>query len=1043
MALEGFDLESFAQALSVPTQEALAALPEIQKRPEAWQLAFDLLASNNSNCRFFGAHTLHAKISRDWDTLDAERQSALRDELIRLAVENSGGALNVLNKLSQALAAYALLMPADAWDGFLNSVVTALQKQAQNTGMSAGAAIVDFLEVFPEELNRTALAAAQQGRLVQDVKAALPLVLQILISVVRGLEGSVRGGDAAFEQLGQSVVWRTRAWKAIQQWLQFGVPSDTLFVPLLDVCLQQLCVLAAHRLRSDGHDDDDEIQAAAAAADDMVSNMKVAAKYSRSVGTLVLEHLGQKWVGQILDHSARDSGHDARAWSAVAISFGETYTDFIVSGMADAGLSEHVGAFLQLMVALTRFPGHHGFDEDVSDQPLSFWYLLQEALVDYEAEAEPGAAAAVAAAARNTYADVLRALVAKSAFPAAATWLAADRDERERFASYRREVGDALLNAYYVLRSDMLGALVDEVHALGALTTADWQHAEALLFALRSIGEAVPSDEAVHLPRLFAADALTQHLLPVLQVRADGDRASQWALTSLKAGVIAVVGAYGDWWRGRGELLAAVVPSVATALHEPALVPTAVSALRRICDSCRDELGVAAASLVQLACDVLGAGAAVPAREQQRIFEAVAEVVLAQPPDTHAAALLPLTSALLAALRVDVARLESSLSASEPAVAALIDHLRLVEALARGLQFGDDVEEHALAGDADATSMLAYAARCYQDSALHEFRIGLLAVLDRALVLLTAMSQPDDTLLECMLATVNSAVRRSPHAFALPFADSVAFVGRTWSVAVARPGADFAPVFSARWADQCPALLQSISQLATVAVPDAESTSDATDRVLGSVLARAIDDVCAGLAREAATLPVAIEQQPIVSEYVFDLCTRVLQTRPALLAHVEHATVARLCTLSVHALAVPNRLALKPTAYFLTALIRLSATTARPSPATPLLASLWSEFGPEWLRATLQGIGGAHPRSLLPNLAELLFAMVRHHLQSVKLWMAELLAQPAFPSPHADDAAKRQFVQHLLATRSFVRAKAIVNEFSVCCRNLQGTAYAA
>ncbi|KAJ2444272.1 hypothetical protein IWW46_002105 [Coemansia sp. RSA 2440] len=339
--------------------------------------------------------------------------------------------------------------------------------------------------------------------------------------------------------------------------------------------------------------------------------------------------------------------------------------------------------------------------------------------------------------------------------------------------------------------------------------------------------------------------------------------------------------------------------------------------------------------------------------------------------------------------------------------------------------------------------MLAYAARCYQDSALHEFRIGLLAVLDRALVLLTAMSQPDDTLLECMLATVNSAVRRSPHAFALPFADSVAFVGRTWSVAVARPGADFAPVFSARWADQCPALLQSISQLATVAVPDAESTSDATDRVLGSVLARAIDDVCAGLAREAATLPVAIEQQPIVSEYVFDLCTRVLQTRPALLAHVEHATVARLCTLSVHALAVPNRLALKPTAYFLTALIRLSATTARPSPATPLLASLWSEFGPEWLRATLQGIGGAHPRSLLPNLAELLFAMVRHHLQSVKLWMAELLAQPAFPSPHADDAAKRQFVQHLLATRSFVRAKAIVNEFSVCCRNLQGTAYAA
>ncbi|KAJ2817041.1 hypothetical protein IWW50_006296, partial [Coemansia erecta] len=586
----------------------------------------------------------------------------------------------------------------------------------------------------------------------------------------------------------------------------------------------------------------------------------------------------------------------------------------------------------------------------------------------------------------------------------------------------------------------MLGALVDEVGSLGALAVADWQHAEALLFALRSIGEAVPADEAVHLPRLFSADALAQQLLPVLQARAGGDRAAQWALTSLKAAVIAVIGAYGDWWRGRGELLAAVVPSVAAALHEPALVPTAVAALRRICDSCRDELGAAAASLVQLACDVLGAGAAVPPREQQRIFEAVAEVVLAQPPETHAATLRPLTSALLAALRSDVARLESSLAEPEPPIAALADRLRLVEALARGLQFADDVEEHALAGDADAAATLAFAARCYQDAALREFRAGLLAVLDRALELQASMLQPDDSLLECMLGVVNSAVRRGPHAFAMPFADSVGFVGRAWAVAVALPGADAAPVFRPRWADQCPALLQSIAQLATVATPaawNADADTDAADRVLGAVLTRAIDDVSAGLARDAPTLPVAIEQQPVVSEYVFDLCTRVLQARSVLLAHVESTTVARLCTLSLHALAVPNRLALKPTAYFLTALIRLSAANSRPSPATPLLAALWAEFGPAWLRATLLGIGGAHPRSLLPNLAELLFAMVRHHLSSVKLWLAELLAQPAFPSPHASDSAKRQFVQQLLATRSFVRAKAIVNEFSIQCRNLQ------
>ncbi|KAJ2300874.1 hypothetical protein IWW55_003863, partial [Coemansia sp. RSA 2706] len=924
-----------------------------------------------------------------------------------------------------------------------------MQEHARSTGADsaqAGFAIVDFLEVFPEELNRTALAAAQQGRLVQDVRAALPLVLQILTSVVRGLPGSVPADNAPefAQRLGQSAQWRTRAWKGILQWLQFGIPGDSLFVPLLEVCLQQLRVLAAHRLRNDGLDDDDEIQAASAAADDMVSNMKVAAKYARSVGALVLEQLSQGWVVQILDHSARDDSQDAMAWSAVAISFGETYTDFIVSHMADPGLSEPIGAYLQLMVALTRYPGHHGFDEDVSDQPLNFWYLLQEALLEYSYDSEGDATIPTMEAARRTYAEVLRALVAKSAFPTADTWLSADRDTRERFASYRRESGDALLNAYYVLRGDMLGALVDEVLSLGALSLDDWQRAEALLFALRSIGEAVPVTETEHLPRLFSAKALSGQLLPVLQARTDGsDRAAQWGLTSLQAAVISLTGAYGEWWRERAELLAVVVPSVATGLHEPALVPTAVAALRRICENCREQLGSAASSLVQLACDVLRAGAAVPAREQQRIFESVAEVVLAQPPDTHATMLEPLTSVLLSALHTDVTQLETVHGSPEPQIAVLTDRLRLAEALARGLQFADDIEEHALAGDADAVAALVFAAQCYQGASLQAFRNGLLGVLSRILALpewprdAAGMVQLDDVLLESMLAVVNSAVRRGPHAFALAFSDAVTFVGSVWTAVVARVGADGTPTFGARWADQCPALLQSIAQLATVAAPAtaawsaAAPNSDETDRVLGAVITRAIGDVCAGLACDASGLAVAIEQQPVVSEYVFDLSTRVLQTRPALLACVDHAATARLCELSVHALTVPSRLALKPTAYFLTALIRLSGGSARSTPATPLLQALWAEYGAAWLRAALAGIGGTLPRSLLPNLTELLFAMARNHLHTVKSWMTELLAQPAFPSPHADAAAKRNFQQQLLGTRSFVRAKAVVGEFSI------------
>ncbi|KAJ1886719.1 hypothetical protein LPJ66_009488, partial [Kickxella alabastrina] len=291
MALENFDLQAFAQALSIPTQEALEALPQIQKQPIGWKFAFDLLKSSNFNCRFYGAHTLQVKIARDWDSLNEERQQALRPELIRLVAEQCDAPLNVLNKVNQALATYALRTVPSEWSNFLPSVIESIQQSAQDAGkdsMRAGYAIVDFLELFPEELNRTAIGSAQQAKLVQDVKESLPFVLELLTSIVRGLPGSpeIANVPVFAKQLGQDYVWRTRAWKAILQWLQFGISRDTLFVPILEMGLHQLQILAVHQLSDDNVTDDDEVDAALAVVEDMVGNVNMAAKYAQTVGTL-------------------------------------------------------------------------------------------------------------------------------------------------------------------------------------------------------------------------------------------------------------------------------------------------------------------------------------------------------------------------------------------------------------------------------------------------------------------------------------------------------------------------------------------------------------------------------------------------------------------------------------------------------------------------------------------------------------------------------------------------------------------------------------
>ncbi|KAJ2317121.1 hypothetical protein GGI00_006844, partial [Coemansia sp. RSA 2681] len=305
----------------------------------------------------------------------------------------------------------------------------------------------------------------------------------------------------------------------------------------------------------------------------------------------------------------------------------------------------------------------------------------------------------------------------------------------------------------------------------------------------------------------------------------------------------------------------------------------AVAAFRRICDSCRAQLAPAAAGMVGLACEVVLAGAAVPPREQQRIAEAVAEVLMALPPPELALALAPLADALAGRLRASLALLEAAppgldARAAAPYAAPLAAHLRLAEALARGLQFSDDAEERALqAPDADAAAAMARAAQCYRDSAaLAAFRRCLAAVLERVFAARLwqrapcgGLAEVDDALLEGVLAVVNSTARRSPHVLAMGFGASVAFVAGAWAAVIVRHDGDgddarHAPAaLGPRWADQSPAFLQTITQLVTVSRPDADADADAA---LAALLSRAVDDVCAAVACDAPSLPVAIEQQP-------------------------------------------------------------------------------------------------------------------------------------------------------------------------------------
>ena len=95
--------------------------------------------------------------------------------------------------------------------------------------------------------------------------------------------------------------------------------------------------------------------------------------------------------------------------------------------------------------------------------------------------------------------------------------------------------------------------------------------------------------------------------------------------------------------------------------------------------------------------------------------------------------------------------------------------------------------------------------------------------------------------------------------------------------------------------------------------------------------------------------------------------------------------------------------------------VALLAGTRFPSPLEPQADTLLKHFGPQILRAILLSAGSEGPRSVIPNLAELLAHFVqRIPGEEMANWLEGILAEPGFPDPRATPAAKTRLKEVVL-----------------------------
>ncbi|KAF0047249.1 hypothetical protein F2P81_000882 [Scophthalmus maximus] len=182
-------------------------LTQAQGSAQAWHFCWALLSPDKlPEVQFFGASTLHTKISRHWSDLPTDQHEGLRIQLLDHILRFSSGPKMVLTRLCVSLASMALNLIPQAWLQPVADMVRAFQPQkpASEGGPGAEAsqdphahclALLELLTVLPEEFQSSRLAQARRTQLREALAGEWAVVCPMLCQLLQSQDSSNRVKD--------------------------------------------------------------------------------------------------------------------------------------------------------------------------------------------------------------------------------------------------------------------------------------------------------------------------------------------------------------------------------------------------------------------------------------------------------------------------------------------------------------------------------------------------------------------------------------------------------------------------------------------------------------------------------------------------------------------------------------------------------------------------------------------------------------------------------------------------------------------------------
>ncbi|KAI8988860.1 armadillo-type protein [Pilobolus umbonatus] len=493
----------------------------------------------------------------------------------------------------------------------MSATVSALQtgSQAYHIPLDIiNSTLLEFFTLVPEEISNADIIGGKKSQLMGELKEGIPLVISTLISFLFTAETS--------HPIKQKTL------NCLQSWIQYGVRledahlllqktmeflgDEDLFEPAVDVLLESMQQSSWSRYNNYR----DEL-----------------------LHCLTSDGMKAKFSECILQ-SDEETG---RLLAKLFTAFGETYADYIVTQLADPTMT----CLMEMTMQLTGFEGYFPVDQEVTEIPLNFWYVLQETLFDDNIlpdnthkrlwKVRCGQTAIV------MYRGLVKTLIKKACFPDELTW-----------NSWNKDMLSIIIdNALYI---------INNWNAIPLAT----QNMEATLFALKSISEEISSSENQHITRLFGDEIF--------------GRLPQNCEPRLKNTILLLMGSLSEWLKSHPQFLGFVMNYIVPSLSDPQLAPSASIAFSDICDTCREFLVDELETLMHM-------------NIMQKVVESVADVIQVLPPERAMGPLMTLAGDILQGI---AKALNSYKDNPQNAREAVLTQIQYLSACCRGIQSPND-----------------------------------------------------------------------------------------------------------------------------------------------------------------------------------------------------------------------------------------------------------------------------------------------------------------------------------------------------------------